>query len=38
MGQSIFIGLPARSQLKDTTTTVTYDRVAIQGWKMPPKK
>ena len=38
MGQSIFIGLPACSQLKDTTTTVTYDRVAIQGWNIPPNK
>ena len=36
--QSIFIGLPACSQLKDTTTTVTYDSVSIPSWRTPNKE
>ena len=34
MGQVIYVGLPACSQLEGVTTTVTYDRVRIPAWRM----
>ena len=33
MGHRFFVGLPACSQLKNVTTTVTYDRVSIPTWR-----
>lgn len=35
MQKSIYLGLPACSQLPKVTTTITYDHVSIPGWKMP---
>jgi lysophospholipase L1-like esterase len=35
MGHSFYVGLPACSQLKGVTTTVTYDKVSIPTWRMP---
>jgi len=36
-GRFIHPGLPACSQLEDVTTTVTYDRDGIPGWRMPDR-
>ena len=38
MGSTFYVGLPACSQLKDVTTTVTYDNVSIPTWRMPADK
>ncbi len=35
MSETIHVGLPACSQLENVTTTVTYDRVSVPGWRMP---
>ena len=35
MEKAIYLGLPACSQLRGVTTTLTYDRVSTLGWKMP---
>ncbi len=37
LGEVVYAGLPACSQLEDVTTTVTYDRVGIPGWRMPDR-
>ncbi len=34
MGQVIYVGLPACSQLEGVTATVTCDRVRIPDWRM----
>ncbi len=34
MEQAIYLGLPACSQLRGVTTTLTYDRVSTSDWKM----
>ncbi|MEE2808877.1 MAG: GDSL-type esterase/lipase family protein, partial [Verrucomicrobiota bacterium] len=38
MGSTFYVGLPACSQLKNVTTTVTYDSVSIPSWRTPNKK
>ena len=35
MEKAIYLGLPACSQLRGVTTTLTYDRVSTLDWKMP---
>nr|MCS5540639.1 hypothetical protein [Roseibacillus sp.] len=37
LGQVVYAGLPACSQLEGVTTTVTYDRVGIPVWRMPDR-
>lgn len=34
MGNPVYVGLPACSQLDEVTTTVTYDHVRIPTWQM----
>ena len=34
ISRTFYVGLPACSQLKDVTTTVTYDNVSIPTWRM----
>ncbi|MGI9243147.1 MAG: alginate lyase family protein, partial [Verrucomicrobiales bacterium] len=36
MAGTIYVGLPACSQLDHVTTTVTYDNVSIPTWRTPP--
>ena len=35
MERTIYLGLPACSQLRGVTTTLTYDRVRTPDWEMP---
>jgi len=35
MERTIYLGLPACSQLRGVTTTMTYDRVRTPNWEMP---
>ena len=37
MEKAIYLGLPACSQLRGVTTTLTYDRVSTLDWKMPSR-
>ena len=38
MERTIYLGLPACSQLRGVTTTLTYDRVRTPDWEMPIRR